>query len=356
MTDEHRPARRRRGGGWGALVLCVALLAAAALAAWNAPRAESHERAWETAAHCTAATPAADRTECLTHLPAVIESTDPNRPKKNSWLYFTHDRPLHRLGVSQEAALEFRAGDRVRLTVWRRQIMEVTGERHRWRTHVPGGNDMAVGAALLALFAGFPAARLVMRLRGRRRPAEETLPSTLPFNVTLVATAAWLLPLCYMHATTLLTTPTPVTVVWATVGTLSTTMLLVWSWRATRIRPPEAPPREPSAATDEETFLPARFLEATDYNPHHFGTHIVIGAGRPPAVTPHPGPDRFAAKPIPAHRLTLRQVRRARESDGAIPGTWHVAELDDAGTPVRLAASPADLPRILAEITATVVA
>ena len=40
----------------------------------------------------------------------------------------------------------------------------------------------------------------------------------------------------------------------------------------------------------EEVFLAARYLEATDYNPNDFGTHIVLGGG-PPAVTP-PGPGR----------------------------------------------------------------
>ncbi|MFF1648558.1 hypothetical protein [Streptomyces sp. NPDC058240] len=96
--------------------------------------------------------------------------------------------------------------------------------------------------------------------------------------------------------------------------------------------------------------MAARFLEQTDYNPHLFGTHIVLGDG-PPAVTPHPGPGRFAAKPIPVDRLTVKSVRRVRGGDGdTVPGGWHIAELDDEGRPVRLAAAPADLTRIIREL------
>ena len=98
-----------------------------------------------------------------------------------------------------------------------------------------------------------------------------------------------------------------------------------------------------------EVFLTARFLDHTDYNPHGFGTHIVLGDG-PPAVVPHGGPGQFAAKPIPVERLTAVNVRRARGDEEAISRSWHVAELDDAGTPVRLAAAPADLTRMLREL------
>ncbi|NEC65078.1 hypothetical protein G3I41_10550, partial [Streptomyces sp. SID9727] len=50
----------------------------------------------------------------------------------------------------------------------------------------------------------------------------------------------------------------------------------------------------------------------------------------------------------PADRLTVTAVRRARGSDGdTVPRDWHIAELDDAGEPVRLAAAPADLARIV---------
>ncbi|WP_435608238.1 hypothetical protein [Streptomyces sp. C10-9-1] len=65
-------------------------------------------------------------------------------------------------------------------------------------------------------------------------------------------------------------------------------------------------------------------------------------------MVPHPGPGRFAARRIPAERLTLAGVRRARGEDGdSVPRDWHIAELDDGGAPVRLAASPGNLARIL---------
>lgn len=47
-----------------------------------------------------------------------------------------------------------------------------------------------------------------------------------------------------------------------------------------------------------------------------------------------------------------RQGGAARPGgDGdTVPSSWHIAELDDAGTPVRLAAAPDDLTRILREL------
>ncbi|MFF2008261.1 hypothetical protein ACFVWY_04170 [Streptomyces sp. NPDC058195] len=68
-------------------------------------------------------------------------------------------------------------------------------------------------------------------------------------------------------------------------------------------------------------------------------------------MTPHSGPGRFAAKPIPVERLTVRGVRRVRGGDGdLVPGGWHIAGLDDAGRTVRLAAAPADLARVIREL------
>ncbi|MFE3637102.1 hypothetical protein [Streptomyces sp. NPDC059168] len=60
-----------------------------------------------------------------------------------------------------------------------------------------------------------------------------------------------------------------------------------------RIRTPQeaAAARKTQESSDEEVFLAARSLESTDYSPHIFGTHIVLGGG-PPAVAPHPGPGR----------------------------------------------------------------
>ncbi|MEU1662152.1 PH domain-containing protein [Streptomyces sparsogenes] len=350
--------RTAGAGRAGALSVCALLLAGAGVAAWFVPGAASDQQAWKSARPCAAGTPAAERRECLTTLPAVIARTEDNGAKRGGRLYFTDGRPLERLAVTQEAAQEFRPGDRVELTVWRGEVRQVAGERFVWREHVSGPGELAVVAAVLALAAGYPGALVVLRLRARRLPDDDVLPSALPFVGALVGTALWLLPLCYLHPTSLLGSPGAIT--WAAAGSLTTLGLLAWAWRATRIRMPERTDAAPGAAETaggpdgegQEVFVSARFLEDTDYNPHGFGTHIVLGDG-PPAVTPHPGPGRFAARRIPVERLTVKEVRRARGSDGdTVPRSWHIAELDDAGRPVRLAADPADLTRILREFGA----
>ncbi|MGY0068744.1 PH domain-containing protein [Streptomyces sp. QTS137] len=349
---------RTTGRGWiGSLVVSVLLLALAGVAAAFVPATDADLRAWKSAAPCTAAASAAERGEtCVTTMPAAIERTEAHHPKKGSWLYFTDARPLERLQVSEEAARAFRAGDDVELTVWRGSVKEIAGERHVWREHNVTPGSVAVAAAAAALVAGYPAARVLVRMRRRRRPDGEVLPSVLPFVAVLFGTALWLLPLCSLHPTTLFTSQ--LTTVWPVAGTLVSLALFAWAWRVTRFRGPgESGPQESgsgretlSAGRDdeEEVFLRARFLEVTDYNPRRFGTHVVLGGDGRPSVTPHPGPGRFAARPIPVERLTLGKVRLVRGSDGdGVPGAWHIAELDDAGTPVRLAAAPADLSRIL---------
>ncbi|MEU3143583.1 PH domain-containing protein [Streptomyces sp. NPDC006999] len=344
---------RTTGRGWiGSLVVSVLLLALAGAAAAFVPAVDADLRAWKSAVPCTAGASAAERGEtCVTTMPAVIGRTEAHHPKKGSWLYFTDARPLERLQVSEEAARAFRAGDDVELTVWRGSVEEVAGERHVWREHNVTPGSVAVAAAAVALVAGYPAARVLVRMRRRRRPDDEVLPSVLPFVAVLLGTALWLLPLCSLHPTTLFTSP--LTTVWPVAGALVSLALFAWAWRVTRFRGPgESGPggATQSAGRDdeEEMFLRARFLEATDYNPRRFGTHVVLGGDGPPSVTPHPGPGRFAARAIPVERLALRKVRPVRGSDDdGVPGAWHIAELDDAGTPVRLAAAPADLGRIL---------
>ncbi|MFF1912889.1 PH domain-containing protein [Streptomyces sp. NPDC058239] len=340
---------RTAGRGWaGSVGLCALLLVCAGLAAWFVPSTASDVRAWKSATPCTAETPATERGECLTTLPAVIAQTEANRPKQRSWLYFTDSRPLARLAVPREAALGFQPGDSVELTLWRGQVREVAGERYVWREHIPAAGEPAVIAAACALAAGYPGAQVLLRLRGRRLPDDDVLPSALPFAGALVGTALWLLPLCYLHPTTLLTSPVAIT--WVAVGSSATLGFFVRAWRATRVRTPGEAGAVGEFAEEEEVFLAARFLEPTDYNPYGFGTHVALGGG-PPAVTPHPGPGRFAAKRIPVERLTVKDVRRARGDDGdTVPRSWHIAELDDAGTPVRLAAAPADLARIIREL------
>lgn len=342
----HVVSYRTAGRGLALLLsMCALFLAGAGLAAWFVPVTASHAQAWRAVAPCTAKTPAAERDECLSTVPAVIARTDPHQPRKRSWLYFTDGRPLQRLAVSQGAALAFEPGDAVELTVWRGEVMQVDGDHYVWHEYVSGAGDVAAVAAGLLLAAGVPGAQVLLRLRGRRLPDDEVLPSVLPFAVVLVVSGAWLLPLCYQHPTS--PPSSPGALAWAGAGSVVTLGLFAWAWHATRIRRPEA-----IGATGDEhrkVFLAARFLDETDYNPYgNFGTHIALGGGQPPEVLPHGGPGRFAAKRIPVERLTVGATRRARGSDGEnLPRSWHIAELDDAGTPVRLAAAPADLARIL---------
>ncbi|WP_374936904.1 PH domain-containing protein [Streptomyces sp. Ru73] len=335
-----------RGRRW-LVVLCVLLAAGAGLAAWYVPRADAQKRAWQAAVPCAADTPAAARGECLTTVPAVIARSEPEGGKGASSLYFVDGRPVRRVDVSYEGAQGFTAGDRVEVTLWRGRIRVVAGEGHVWREHMTPAGDVAVIAAGLALAAAYPAALLLMRRRGRRLAPDDVLPSALPFAGVLAATAVWLLPLCFLHPTILFSSRT--TIVWWVVGSLVSLGLLGWAWGATRIRTPGEPGPDRVAPVRGETFLAARFLEHTDYNPHGFGTHVVLGDG-PPAVVPHGGPGRFMAKRIPAERLTVVHVRRARGGEEAVRRSWHVADLDDAGTPVRLTAAPADLVRILREL------
>ncbi|MCK7625888.1 PH domain-containing protein [Streptomyces sp. RS10V-4] len=348
---------RTAGRGWaGSLAACVLLLVPAGGIAYSVPDIASYEQAWQAATPCTAGTPAGERAACLTTRPAVVARTEVRPARQRSWLYFAEGRPVPRLAVSDEAAQAFRPGERVELTVWRGEVMRAAGPHHVWRAHVPTARSVLVVAVGLVLAAGYPGARVLLRLRGRRLPDDEVLPSALPFAGALVGTALWLLPLCYVHATDLL--DSPVALAWAAVGVLCTVGMVASAWRATGVRPPGGPEGAggeavaADASADAEVFVAARFLEHTDYNPHHFGTHIVLGGG-PLAVTPHAGPGRFAAKRIPVERLTVTGVRRPRGGDGdGIPSSWHIAELDDAGVPVRLAAAPADLARIIRRLSA----
>ena len=66
-------------------------------------------------------------------------------------------------------------------------------------------------------------------------------------------------------------------------------------------------------------------------------------------MTPERG--RFGAKPVPVERLTLKEIRRPSSGEGdTVPRTYHITELGDAGTPVRLAAASAHLDRLLREL------
>lgn len=337
-------SKRTAGRGSAvSLILCALLLAGAGLAAWFVPIVESEKQAWASAAPCPAERPAAERGECLTTVPAMIARTEVGTAKQRSWLYFADSRPLERLSVSQEGAQGFQPGDRVELTVWRRQVREVTGEHHVWREHFTGARKVAVIAAGCALAAGYPGCRALLRRRGRRLSDDEVLPSALPFAAALVARLCG----CCRSATS---TPRPCPPLpWPSPGRRGLAGHAgPLRLGLARYPHPYAPQGHSDPGVPRRGGVPAaRFLESTDYNPHGFGTHIVLGGG-PPAVTPHPGPGRFAAKRVPVERLTVKDVRRLRGGDGdTVPRSWHIAELDDAGKLVRLAAAPADLTRVI---------
>lgn len=338
------PVITHRSAGYGVIgsaLVCVVLLGCAGIFAMLVPGIAAERRAWEAAVACTAE----QRVECLSTAQAVIARTKVGEHKEPSWLYFADGRPFERTEVSREAAGAFRSGDPVTLTLWRGEVQEVVGKRYVWHEEVPEPGVTAALGAALTLAAGYPAARVVLRRRDRWLPDDEVLPSAAPFAGALAGTALWLLPLCYLHPTTLFSSP--VALSWAGAGSLVTLGLFSWAWRASRVRAVGGAVQPAVAEEDGEVFVAARFLEHTDYNPYGFGTHIVLGGG-PPAVTPHGGPGRFAARRVPVERLTVREVRRARGEDGdTVPRDWHVAELDDGGRLVRLAAPPAQLTRVL---------
>ncbi len=361
-ASDHLHVVSHRTAGRSVLVpatLLALFLAGAGLAFWSVPGTASYAQAWRSADFCAPETPAAELDDCRYLVPAVIARAEAHQPRKKSWLYFAGGAPLvKKVSVSEGAARAFEPGDEVTLTLWRGEVMRVGNNHYVWNEHVPAAADAALIAGGLLVLAGFPAAVVVLRVRGRGLPDDDVLPSVLPFGVVLVVTGCWLLPLCHRYPTAPPASTGGLT--WAATGSLVTLALFAWAWHATRIRRPGKDAVSPfsSAAVareDAEVFVPARFLDATDYNPFgNFGTHVVLGGGEPPAVVPHGGPGRFAAKLIPVQRLAVREVRRPRGGDGEdVPQNWHIAELDDAGAPVRLAAAPADLTRILRECSAT---
>ncbi|MFE9812989.1 PH domain-containing protein [Streptomyces sp. NPDC005548] len=349
---EHLHVITTRTGGHslvGPLAWCVPLLIVAmTIALWAVPRSLADERAWRAAVPCAAATPVADRGECLATRPGTVVRTDVHEHSKYNSIYLSAGRKTERVGVSHEMAGVFVAGDRLEVTFWRGRPRAFVGAHGVWHEHrAPAGQLLALAVAF-ALAAGYPAAQAVRRIRGRRLPDDEVLPSALPFAAVLLVSALWLLPLCVLHPTDPF--GSPATITWAGAGAAVTVGLFVLAFRASRVRPASvaAPMDEAGDADGETVFLRARFLEHTEYNPYEFGTHVVLGGGDVLAVSSHSGPGRFGARRVPVERLTLRRVRRVRGGDGdGVRRDWHVAEFDDAGTPVRLAAAPDDLARVV---------
>jgi hypothetical protein len=234
------PGISRRGAA-RPLALCALLLVAAGVSASFAPVVGSTNRAWKAAVPCTARTPAAERGECLSSIPAVIERTKVGGAKQRSWLYFVDDKPLNRLSVSHDGARGFHPGDRVELTVWRHEVRTVTGAHHVWRDHFVGSQTPAVLAALFVLAAGIPGAEALRRRRGRGVPVGTSLPPTAPFLGAIAGTALWLLPLCFLHPTDPF--GSAATIIWSVAGVLATLAMCAWAWRATAVRPPSAEER-----------------------------------------------------------------------------------------------------------------
>ncbi|MBO2445979.1 PH domain-containing protein [Actinomadura barringtoniae] len=330
---------------WVPVSICLLLLLSAGLLALMVPYQERESRAWRSASACSATTPQNARKDCLDTAAGTIDRTMVDCGKHGeSWLYFAGNEPLQWAGVGCEDARAFRQSDRVAVTFWHDQVVKVAGTRHTYRAQPPQPGAMAMIAAGLLLGACYPAARVLVRLRHRRRPADEVLPTTLPFLLPILGTAVWLLPLAFLRPSGTFAIPI------AAVGAVATLLLVRWAWRATAIRTPGVGAASGGPTPGEDVYVRARFLDDTPYNPHEFGGYIVFGDG-PMAVVLGPAAGRFGAKPIPAERITVRRVRRVVGGDGdAVPASWNVAELDDAGTPIRLAAAPADLQLLLQQL------
>ncbi|MFE0177539.1 PH domain-containing protein [Streptomyces sp. NPDC059002] len=328
------------------LFLCVMATAGAGyVAVMGIAPEERQAREWRASVPCPATQgPADPRRDCRTTLHGVIERTayKYNKRGEDDWLSFTGNRPTGRLNVRVETAKAFEPGDRVALTWWRGRLMTVASKEHTAEEDVPRPGSQAA-VVTLALLGG--SAFALLALAGRRRrgqpvaPGDRAEPTGMTFLLPIGLTALWAVPLAGLRPDAAVAVP-----VGAVCG-LGTLALVIMAWRRTGPRGAPAPRALPR---DEDVFLPARFLDDTPYNPHHLGTHIVVG--KPPmAVLPHGGPGRFAAKDIPTQRLTVQGIRRPLPTED-VPSTWNVADLLDEGTHVRLAASPANLAVLVEEL------
>ncbi|MGW3512339.1 hypothetical protein [Streptomyces sp. NPDC000994] len=228
------------------------------------------------------------------------------------------------------------------LTFWRGRVMKVVGKRYVWHVNVPAAGGTAVFAAVFALAACYPAAHSLLSLLGRRLRDDGELPPALPFGGALVATALWLLPLCYLHPTTLFSSPVAIT--WLAVGSLLTLGLFAGAWHTTCAPGTAAGTTEKSRRRRGRGGIPGRPLPgghrlqpARLRHPHRPGRRPSRGGARSGPVR---GETDTGGAPHP-------QERTARPSTDPVDRRWDVAEFDDAGTPVRLAAEPADLARVL---------
>ncbi|MFE5143096.1 hypothetical protein ACFRDV_36535 [Streptomyces fagopyri] len=346
------PAPRRRVGGFVRarllpLLLCVVtVLGAAWFAVAGVSSEERRDREWRAATPCPAAAPVDVRADCVTTLPAVIERTMAklDRSHRDDWLYFSGGRPVDRLNVSYDTAAAFESGDHVTLTWWRGGLMKVAGERHTANEDVPRPGDIAGGVVFCVLAGGALAVFALVRRRRDGRPVaagEPTPPSVSGFLTPLAVAALWAVPLAGVRPGRAVALPV------AAAGLLVVLVLLARAWRDSGRTPPLGPRPLPEG---EDVILPARFLRDRPVDPDLLGTHIALGAG-PMAVLSHGGPGRFGAEEIPVGRFTVGGLRRPKRlTERGVPAHWYVAELLDAGAPVRLAAAPADLLLLVQEL------
>src|SRR5690606_27159279 len=117
-------------------------------------------------------------------------------------------------------------------------VMKVAGKNYVWHKNVTTAGSAAAFAAALVLAACYFAVHSLLSLLGRRLRDDRDLPPALPFACVLAVTALWLLPLCYFHPTTLLSSPG--TIAWAVAGSLVTLGLFVGAWRTTHVPVPGA--------------------------------------------------------------------------------------------------------------------
>ncbi|MFB7634146.1 hypothetical protein ACFC0M_24810 [Streptomyces sp. NPDC056149] len=338
------------------LLLCLlTLVGAGCVATFGLAPEERRAREWRAAAPCPTTAAADVRADCLTTLPGVVERLETQQRGEGRArhsvlrLYFRDAEPMDRLDVEFDPGAYYAPGDRTTLTWWRGHLMRITtAQQHTSDLDaVPRPGDLAVGLAFGLLLITGCTIGVLARPRPQRRgqpvgPGHPAEPNGLAFLLPLAATAAWTLPMAGLR-------PSPPTAeLVGAVCTIAVLALILLAWHLSGRARPVAPRPLPDG---EDAFLRAYFLDETPYNPHHMGSHIVLGAG-PMAVVPHNGPGRLAAKEIPTDRLTVQAIRGPHRDEETVPTDWYVADLLDDGTPVRLTAAPANLLLLIQQLEA----
>ncbi|WP_419995687.1 PH domain-containing protein [Streptomyces boninensis] len=283
--------------------------------------------------------------DCRTVGRGVVKEVHVDRPSRrsdDSWISFKDETPLPKADVEHDTALELRPGDRVELTWWRGRLMTVAGAGRTFKEYEPAPRVVAVLVTVVVpIAAGF----LVFWLGRRRRhgqavkPGERGDASGMAFLVPVLATGAWTIALAAIR-------PGADVARWVAIGCgLGTLALLVAAWRQTGERGRTGPRVLPEG---EDVYVPAMILGPVPYAGHFGGSWIVVGGG-PMALVPAKS-SRFGAIPVPAGRLTVQDVRRPLADEEGVPSAWHVADLLDGDTHVRLTAAPDDLAALLGRL------